>query len=297
MGEFPLLLPEDDQPFVFPRVPFHIYRGWDAVNSSRLNKLGKGSMRHFLADHSESTAATNLGRVYHSLVLTPALFSAEYILQDQCSQTTARGSQCSKKAQVVIDGTMFCTTHRPRGMEPDGVEIVTATVWDQAHRMMEATLDLDMAAFLLESASEREMAYVWTEETSGMRCKALIDADSSDEDAIIDLKTTRDINPDGFRRSILRYGYHRQAAFYFNGALNVGRPRKHFYWIAQESVPPYDTVVYQPGPDMISQAAETLYRWLSEIGECRESDQWPGFGANGSITLFLPEWMNYEEDE
>jgi hypothetical protein len=277
MGEFASVLPEGDGPLVFPGVSFNTYRGWDAVNSSRLNKLGKGSMRHFFADHSESTSATNLGRVYHSLVLTPALFAEEYVLQGQCSQVTARGSQCSKKAQVVIDGTMFCTTHRPKGMEPDGVEVVTGTVWDQAHRMMEATLELDMASFLLDSSTERELAYVWTED--------------------IDLKTTRDINPDGFRRSILRYGYHRQAAFYFNGALGVNRARKNFYWIAQESVPPYDTVVYQPGPDMISQAAETLYRWLSEIGECRESDQWPGFGANGSVTLFLPEWMNYEEDE
>lgn len=153
-----------------------------------------------------------------------------------------------------------------------------------------------MADFLLDEAQDREICYVWDEPTSGMRCKALIDADSASESAIVDLKTTRDIAPDGFRRSILRYGYHRQAAFYLNAALNVERQREKFYWIAQESSPPFDCVVYEPGADMISQAAETLYRWLSEIGECRERDEWPGFGAYGPVTLSLPEWMNYEEE-
>ncbi len=281
---------------VHPEIPFDEYREIDAVNSSRLNKLTNGSMRHFLADHSTDTAATNLGRVYHSLVLTPARFGGQYVLQGACEATTSKGSRCSKSAQAVFGGKGFCTIHRPDA-DPDQVEIVTSSVWDNAHRMMEATLELDMASYLLDAAQDREICYVWREETSGMPCKALIDADSSSEDAIIDLKTTREISPDGFRRSILRYGYHRQAAFYLNGALSVERQRKNFFWIAQESVPPFDCVVYEPGPDMISQAAETLYRWLAQIGECRERDEWPGFGAYGTVTLFLPEWMNYEEED
>lgn len=286
----------DTSPKVYPEISFNEYREIDAVNSSRLNKLTNGSMRHFLADYSIDTAATNLGRVYHSLVLTPARFSEQYALQGACQASTAKGARCSKNAQAVFGGKGFCTIHRPDADE-DEIELVTSSVWDTAHRMMEATLELDMASLLLDAAQDREICYVWKEETSGMACKALIDADSSEKDAIIDLKTTREISPDGFRRSIFRYGYHRQAAFYLNGALNVHRQRKNFFWIAQESTPPFECVVYEPAPEMIEQAAETLYRWLAQIGECRERDQWPGFGSYGPVTLFLPDWMTHEEEE
>ncbi len=281
---------------VIREIPPHVYREWDAVNSSRLNKLKDGSLLHFLANHSESTNATKKGSVYHSLVLTPNSFEESYRLQKSCEGRTTKGTRCSKPAQGVYDGKSFCSIHRP-SIAADPVQIVTKSAWDEAHRMMEATLQNDMASFLLDAAQDREVAYVWTEPLSEMRCKALIDADSADESAIIDLKSSQGPSPDQFLRSVLKYGYHRQAAFYLNGALNVNRARDKFFWIVQESVPPYDTVVYEPSKDMIEHAAETLYRWLVRIGEAKKQEEWPGFGAYGPISLDLPDWMSTTNDE
>jgi len=290
---------DQPKPGVYPSVPFTTYRGWDAVNSSRLNKLGAGSALHFLANISDSTPSLNLGRVYHSLVLTPENFADEFLLADSCSGKTAKGASCKKGGAVIFEGDQFCKIHTPPEYDSDASPdqyIVTASAWDAAHRMMESTLNNDFASDLL-SDTEREIGYVWEEPTSGLLCKGLIDADSEERDAIIDLKSTRAVSPHDFTRSVVKYGYHRQMAFYSNGAVLCDRPRSKRYWVAQESLPPWDCAVYEPSPEMMSRAAETLYRWLSMIGKCIENDEWPGFGAYGPLKLDLPAWMNQEEDD
>lgn len=286
------------KPGIYPGVPFSTYASWDAVNSSRLNKMTDGSPKHFLANISEATAATNLGRVYHSLVLTPERFDQEFVLADDCAAVTGKGTRCKKKGTRVVDGEQFCSIHIPKGAGGDEGEtsVVNPSTWDAAHRMMEATLMNDHAVDLLEGTT-REVGYVWEEESSGLLCKGLIDADNEGLSAIVDLKSTRAVSPDAFRKSIFRYGYHRQIAFYANGMLQNGNRRQHFYWVAQESLPPYDCVVYKPSADMIDQAATTLYRWLSEIGQCITDDRWPGFGAYGVVELDMPEWMMNQEEE
>ena len=283
---------------VYPSVPFSTYTSWDAVNSSRLNKMTNGSPKHFERNLQESSSSLNLGRVYHSLVLTPENFSSEFLLQEKCFGQTAKGDRCKKAGQVVFEGHQFCKTHAPSAYlgSDNSTQIVPVSAWDTAHRMMEATLGFGLAADLLGD-TQREIGYVWEEPTSGLVCKGLIDADNVDADAIIDLKSTRGVSPDEFKRSILKYGYHRQAAFYLNGASHVNRGRENFFWVAQESVGPFDCVVYKPTQEMLDDAAQTLFRWLNDIGNCVTNDKWPGFGEYGVIELDLPGWMKPRDEE
>lgn len=278
------------EPGVYPGIPFGTYTSWDAINSSRLNILAYGSPYHFHEDPGfEGSRSTEVGRLYHCLVLTPHLFPQEYALQERCQGRTKSKSQCKKKGQGSYGGKQFCSHHTPEGEEPDPFVIASQSVWDDAHRMMDSTLSYGPAQEILEG-SIRETGYVWVEETSGLLCKALVDVDNEEADILADLKSAKDISEWGFKRAINSHGYHRQLAFYQNGGISHGRRRENLKWIAQENHAPWDVAIHEPHPDKVAVAARQLYEYLQEIAKCKAEGEWPGIGGKGPIVHEPSEW-------
>jgi hypothetical protein len=98
---------------------------------------------------------------------------------------------------------------------------------------------------------------------------------------------------------IIKYGYHISAAFYqFFEFLLTGK-WKEFYWIAQESKPPYDFNIlssanwtYELSQDeertIIENkiGAEIMNKLLEYYILCCERNEWPGY------SIFLqPNWL------
>jgi hypothetical protein len=118
---------------------------------------------------------------------------------------------------------------------------------------------------------------------------------------IIDWKTTKleSPKPENWSREIVNYNYHISAAFYqFFEFLLTGK-WKEFYWVVQESEPPYDFNIlsasgwtYELSTDNERTIIETkigsemLNKLLEYYILCCEKNQWPGY------SIFIqPNWL------
>jgi exodeoxyribonuclease VIII len=128
-----------------------------------------------------------------------------------------------------------------------------------------------------------ELSSFWMERETGLFCKSRQDKVClwENELTIVDLKTTVDASPSGFRSQIYNYEYHVQAAFYCDAISDIEQANcTRFIFIAVEKEPPYVCGVYMLEPEAMSQGRETYFRYLKKTKECVAKDLWPGYSNN-----------------
>jgi len=243
------------------------YRASDRINFSRLKKMGT-SPKHYRANPSMSTGALSIGRAIHTAVLEPHLFADEFAIFD--------GDKRKKEWKLFQ-------------AENEGREIITAKDAMICASVVEAVQMNPYAKDLL-AGTEREVTAYW--EHDGMRLKSRIDALGSN--AVIDLKSTVSVEPDAFARTIAKYSYHMQAAYYHDACKAVDGIQRDCYMIAVEKVEPYDCAVYRLSYAALEQGRVDYRRMLSTLSTCTLRDQWPGV-SQGIRTLDLPDWA-YDAD-
>ena len=118
---------------------------------------------------------------------------------------------------------------------------------------------------------------------------------------IVDWKKTKlgSPKPEAFEREIIKYNYHISAAFYQFFEFVLTGKWKDFYWIVQESEPPFDFLIHNSSEwtyqinhsDGCTIEMNTGSLMFSKLLEywilCSERNQWPGY------SIFLqPDWKN-----
>lgn len=95
---------------------------------------------------------------------------------------------------------------------------------------------------------------------------------------LVDLKTTRDAEPDRFLRDAIRMGYHAQLALYGLAmeATNGSKPRDS-YIVAVESKPPHCVTVLELTTRAIDQGEKLCRAWMDRFKECEAANSWPGY--------------------
>jgi exodeoxyribonuclease VIII len=152
------------------------------------------------------------------------------------------------------------------------------------------------AAMLLGLPGKAEQTFMWTDAATGLECKCRPDWMTDDGSIVVDLKTTEDASPAGFKKSIANYRYHVQAAFYLHSLEQAtGVCPEQFIFIAVEKKPPHAVAVYAADPEMIKTGWHTAERDLDAIAQCRKLNRWPGY--NEAIEpISLPPWMRPRAD-
>lgn len=143
------------------------------------------------------------------------------------------------------------------------------------------------------SLGEAECTVTWTDEQTGVACKGRMDW--LDDCALVDLKTTRDIELRAFGRHCHTMQYHCQLAFYQMGLLANGIERL-VKIIAVESEPPHDVAVYDLGEDALWAGEVKVREALRLVAQCRKEKRWPGCYPQ-TIELMLPGYAFPTEDE
>jgi len=250
------------------------------VNWSTLKYIGQ-SPKHYLAaldSPREDTPAMLLGRVTHAMVLEPDTVAARYVVMPRfhggMKDETAiekgyDGGKQAKDAWLTAAG---------------GAEVVPADVYTQATGMAEAVLTDPIAGPLFQGGLA-EVRLEWTDVETGIQCRGRADFIGV---ALIDLKTTRNIEPRLFRRDIARMQMHAQLAYYYDGAVcqNV-LP----YIVSVENTAPFDVVVYQLTNDELAAGRAVCRKYLNTLSESRSTDCWPGVaGGEFVLSIDLPEW-------
>lgn len=116
------------------------------------------------------------------------------------------------------------------------------------------------------------------------------------DDLVIDYKTAVSAERNTFGRSAATYGYHQQAAWYEEIALDLGQKVRGFLFVVQEKTPPYLCNVIELVPSAVARGAELNRRALERYRDCVAADSWPGYFIDGIQTADIP-YYAYNDQE
>lgn len=269
---------EISYPSRFSDMPNDVYHSQKALGSSQLRTLLKlpARFQHELKFSSESTPAMKLGSQTHTAVLEPQEFTQRYYQLPEGNKNT----KVYKAAAAEI------------AEENPGKEGIDRKDFARLLKMRDSVYQHPKARELLSQAGDIEHSLFWAEDKVPCRCRP----DKVIPGAIMDLKTTEDASPKGFAKSVLKFGYQFQQAFYTRGCQALGAGDLKFYFIAVEKTSPYYVAVYELdmaawelGQRQVDEALQ-LYR------DCYRQNYWPAYGDDVQ-TISLPGYATGQKEK
>ncbi len=263
------------------------YHRHSAVSKSHLDQVARSPLHYWAAyldpnrQPREATPAMVIGSAVHTHVLELDTWDQRYVT---CPEGIDRRT---KQGKAEWEAFSVASSNRTVLSKADA---------DLVMRMGQAIYAHPAAAFLLQRPGLAEQTYLWTDDATGLECKCRPDWMTRDGQLIVDLKTTEDASPAGFRKSVANFRYHVQAAWYLDGLERAtGRRPEQFIFICVEKKPPHAVAVYAASVEMVATGAITAEGDLARLALCRESNEWPGY-SNQIEVLDLPPWMRPRPD-
>ena len=260
---------------VYRNVPNEIYHGDRTAISSSGLKLILQSPAHFVARQEgpeESTVAKDFGTALHSALLEPEKYRELYVAKPKINRSTKSGKALAETIAIAL---------------ADKVQIRPASIADIDAMVASAHKHPRVTEMLQDGAAE--MSFVWTDESTGIRCKCR--PDWLNTYGIWDVKSCLDASPDGFSRTCAKYKYHVSAAYYEEGVRKLTGKTLPFLFVASEKDPPYAVAVYQASEAFLRSGRRLVRQALNRLHECRERGEWPSYQPEGQIEMVeLPRW-------
>ncbi len=257
---------------------FSDYLAIDSTNWSSLKHLRQSPLayKHALTHQRPDADMLRLGRAVHTAVFEPDRLPLDYVV--------FKGARRAGK-----EWDAFEEAHA-------GETILKVEQYERACAIRDAVRAHPLAAPYLASG-QPEHVLTWTDQVSGVACKARLDWLSTFPPAVVDLKTSRHAtNQRLFASAAWDLGYHHQLAFYTRGALAVTGRLHPAVIIAVEPTAPFDVAVYRLDEDALATAAGQVDDLLRLLVECREANVWPG-AHDGELVLGLPRWALPDFDD
>jgi len=257
------------------------------ISNSGLAVVGR-SPAHYFAKYlapdrqpTKETPALIMGSAVHCAILEPDQFNARYCGAFQGERRTNEGKAAYAKfrednsGRIELDQDQFDTitgiTKAVRG------HAVANRLLDLAAGQVEGVLHFDKVAHLEQGPV-------------AVACKIRMDYLRNSNEFIADIKTTEDASPSEFARSVVKYGYHRQAAFYLDAFAYLGiEPPKRFVFVAVEKSPPYALAVYYLPTEAIEIGRGIYEENLAAYAKAVVTGVWEGYPQKPQA-LTLPAW-------
>jgi hypothetical protein len=267
------------------------YRAREEISNSDLSQFARSPLHYLYSreNPTPSTPAQQLGTAVHTLVLEEEDFPVIY-------REIPEGINLRTKAGKEERDSLLKEVGSPEYLlKPETAKVV--------RDIAEAVWAHPAARQLLEGAVT-EVSRFW-EEPFGLKCKCRVDAlpIGGWSDFVVDLKTTVNAEPKDFVRSLHRWGYHRQAAFYlksfpltsvhidldseFADALHYIDGRTSFAFIAVESSPPHAVSVMELDSKSLAQGLAEVNQLIDDFTTCQVEDIYPGY-SDEIETISLP---------
>lgn len=251
-----------------------LYQAHPALSRSRLDKIRK-SPAHFKwsLEHDEpDNEAFRTGRLVHSAILEPKSFWPSVRVWDG-------GRRQGKKWDDFQ-------------AENAGYTIITADDEAELMHIADSVARRPIARML---RGQIETSLFWQCPATGIDLKCRPDVIGEDGN-LYDVKTTIDASPEAFQRSAYKYGYHRQAAWYCDGAeIVTGVKPSDFVLVVVEKAPPYEVQTYVMDREMIERGRQENREALALYVKCREEGRWPGYDDTPRL-LTLPYWAMGDDE-
>ena len=162
------------------------YNELEGTNASLLKGYYESSLNGNYESSKErvETPAMSFGTASHSMILEPLKFKEIY-KKTNIPTNESTGKEYGSTSKVVKD--YFASL-------PDGEKYLTSAEFKTLEQMASNIKQNKPATMILDKCQDRELAMTWTDEESGIECKALIDfADIAGKKIAGDYKTIKDI--------------------------------------------------------------------------------------------------------
>jgi exodeoxyribonuclease VIII len=208
-----------------------------------------------------------LGSLFHTICLEPERAEQEYaVAPDGLDRRTKEG-----KAWVA---------------ENVEKQIVSAADWQMVAEMREALLrNTEIAEILKSGVAEQPVRTLHPDLFVGIKAKP--DWFDPQSGVILDLKTTTDASPTEFAKSVHKFRYHVQEAFYRDVLAAEGIEVTRFIFAAIEKEYPYLVATYELDDEAVGHGRLLYTQDLAVYAECLERGVWPGY-APTTQRLSLP---------
>ena len=259
---------------IYTDISFDEYLKIDAVSNSYLGRLNKCPANALV--ETKDTPALLFGRALHCYTLEHMTFPDKYVIALDVDKRTKEGKKTWAEFQALnVDKS-----------------IIDSKDMQKIKDIYFAINKHPFAKELLEKGVS-EITVIWTDEETGLKCKCRPDrVPEGVKGILIDLKTTTDASEHAFLRSVVGYGYAKQAAMSMEGiAKATGIEYDHFAFIAVEKEPPFRTEVYTLDIDFLGYGFDQFHRLLKLEKQCRDSGIYNNFQNAGASELFLPAYL------
>lgn len=256
-----------------------------ALSHSRLKEIRKspGHFRWALENPSPSTDAMNLGSLVHAMVLEPHTVESCFVKAPKIDRRTKAGKE---------EYALFQSQAMDKMCVP-------ASDWDTSVLMAESVKSHPVASKVLDDAVAYGMVekeYYWEDRVGGYSFDRKAKVDGLCRDAhygmnspLVDLKTTTDASPFAFKRSVTKYSYGTQMAYYRDAVRSGGVDPCGAIIIAVDKKAPFTTAVYRLSYEALDRAKMVVDKWLATYAECSESGTWPSFWELNEVDV--PDWF------
>ena len=137
----------------------------------------------------------------------------------------------------------------------------------------------------------REVSCFWTDELTGLACRARPDAFAPGSSLMLDIKSTGDARD--FDRRAGQLGYHLQEALYTDGWIAAGEDIAAFLFLVIETDPPFAHRLVELTPEAVDEGRAVSRKALDRWAECEAAGVWPAYPP-GVDTVDLRRW-DYRE--
>lgn len=268
------------EPGIYPDIPDTEYHAAkDILSSSGARRLITSTPRKFYEEMTTVrpyNPAFEIGHAAHTLMLT---VGDPFEVVDADSWRT-------KDAKAARDAALQA------GNTP-----LLAKEYAQVRAMADAILDHPVTGELFtRNDTTSEQSLYWKDEQTGVACRARPDLAVNDWSLIVDYKTTVSADPREFAKSIAKYGYHQQQAWYCEAVETLTGIRPEFVFVCQEKTPPYEVSLIQLDADAVriggrlNEDARTIY------AACMDSGVWPSYPTSVQV-VGLPAWALRQADQ
>lgn len=273
-----------------PASEYHAFRAASASGLRVIHARTPAHLRKTWDDQDKPSLALVLGTLIHGLVLEPqtplpriAIVPDTYTVPADAKP--AKGAPGPGEVVPWNNRAKYCRDWKAL-QEAAGKIILDAEDMATVRECAESVGQCAEASELLRTSAHRESTLVWETEAR-TPCKARLDAWG--DGIVVDIKTTTDASPDGFRRHAYDLGYHLQAAWYVDGLEALTGWKASFYFVAVEKDSRLVTV-HHATHDFLQRGREAYGRALAQFEEAWASGVWAGY-ASGIHDLDVPEWV------
>lgn len=265
---------------IYPDVPEEDYHARrfgprESLSSTEAKRVLKApALFRYHRDHGqEARREFDLGHVAHALVLGVGL---PVWVHDHDSLR-------SKVAREEV------AEHRAAGEVP-----IVRDDWEAMTALADSVLTHPVAGPLFEAGTPEQSIYATDSET-GVWMRGRVDWTTQSEGGplLVDLKTTVSADPSEFSRSVVRYGYDLQAAWYLRIWQAITGEEPQFLHVLAEKKPPFLVSVVELDPAFLDGGDLYARRALDTYARCMESGQWPGYQTVSVGMVMAPSW--YED--